>query len=254
LFSDAYLADCDISMLSPKWLFETLNSENFESEMEVCVLVLKWLHFNAKYLNKATLDEIIKSVRVCHLKEYFLRQILLHCPFFEITAEVIDAIVSYQKTGMKSDLLPSEWLIPRKERIRTNSYTGVYLWNAVDLQHESFVALKTYDLLQEEPIFLHYFGVLVMPVIEFKDPIVSVTISTFSCNFPDLLDADKPVNNINCEFLCRFIIGNHIQDQTGLYCDSSITLSCNILGNNTEQDYYKVLEKFSVEFSFKRFE
>ena len=107
--------------------------------------------------------------------------------------------------------------------------------------------------MQEEPVFLHYFGVLAVPVIEFKAPKVTITISTYSCVFPELLDADKPIDNNNCDFMCQFFMDQHIQEQCGLFCDSSITLSCNSLGCKQQQDYFKKLETFTLAFYLIRF-
>ena len=215
---------------------------------------MKWLHIHAEFLNKQTIYRIVKTVRVSQLRVYFLKKMLLQCPFFELNSEKIEEIIAFQTNGTHCEALPREWFLPGRELQDKNPFIEVYRWTTVDLKHAGFFSAKTYDLLQEEPVFLHYFGVLAMPVIEFNEPIVTITVSTCSCIFPDLLAADEPIDSINCDFMCQFIMDQHVQEQRGLFCDSSITLSCNILGRDKEQDYFKKLETFTLAFYFIRFE
>lgn len=255
MFSDdVFVADGDLSMYSPSWLFGLLEKGKFDSEMEICVLVVKWLHLHAEHMNKQTLSRIVKAVRVSRLRVYFLKQILLQCPFFDLTLEKIEEIAAFQNSGIGCESLPGEWLLPEREFLDKNPFIEVYRWTTVDLRTSDFFSFKISALLNKEPLFIHYFGVLAVPTIEFKAPKVTITISTFSCIFPDLLRSDKPVTDINCEFKCQFIMGKQVQEQSGIFCDSSVTLSCNILGRDQEQDFFEQLETFSLVFYFRRFE
>ena len=225
-FSSFYVANCDLKHYSAIWLLEVLEKGKFQSEMESSVLVLEWLHLHADFLNEQTISKIVKAVRVPRLKVYFLEQILMQCSHFDLTPQKINDIISFQNTGIQCESLPSEWFSEREYR-SSNPFNEVYRWTPDELMESDFYPFRIDCSLPEMPVFLHYFGVIAVPTIEFKAPKVIITIKTFACIFPNLshVDFDKPINNINCNFRCQFIIGNTVQEQSGLYSDSSITLS-----------------------------
>jgi hypothetical protein len=106
--------------------------------MEFCVLVMKWLHIHAEFLNQQTIYRIVKTVRVSQLRVYFLKKMLLQCPFFELNSEKIEEIIAFQMNGTHCESLPREWFLPGRELQDKNPFLEVYRWTTVDLKQAGF--------------------------------------------------------------------------------------------------------------------
>ena len=78
-------------------------------------------------MNTKTLQMIMRKVRVCCLKEYYITQVLPQSKYFEVDSQTITAIMDFQKRETESSLLPLEWCLPERHFYECSCET-VQIW------------------------------------------------------------------------------------------------------------------------------
>ena len=231
------------------WLLHKMDDTYYQSEMEVASIVTRWLTIHGDSLKPDTIDTIVKCVRVTSLKEYYITQILPSCEFFNMSKEKIAAVLEYQKNGTESPALPEEWcLTPDYIYQPVCQMVTVLDWTSNDTLKLDFFKKKHPGSIDAPPTFINFLGVIMEPILTFQPPniIVDVTAVFNRIN----------VEKINCEFSCFFRKGDRERKYSGLFSESTVSLSYNIVEwtDHNPFTYFDYMKEMRVLFFVKRFD
>ena len=242
------------------WLLDQIENVALDSEMEIATMVIRWLEVHGDTLNTKTLQMIVRKVRVCRLKEYYITQVLPQSKYFEVNTQQITAILDFQKRGTESSLLPLEWCLPERHFYECSCETVQILdWTFNDPADCDFYKNKHAGTVTDIPKFVTFLGLTLVPKLHFKPPFVTIEVRAVSCNgddaVPFFVDCAHVVKSINCEFSCKFKRSFSVRKYTGIFTDSSVSISFNILGQNDADStfYFDFLGDLSVNFFMKKF-
>ena len=250
------ISTTDIMNHSYVWLLEKINNDYFESEMEIASIIIRWLEFHGESVRPFVIDLVIKSLSVTSLKEYFIKQILPRCTHFDMTKERIAAICNFQSNGTLSPLIHQEWMQPAHDTnpLGFNSdMVHVVNWCPVDMKKYPFFENKHPGVVHESPVFVNFLGVTMVPKLTFHTPNIILKMKAVFCNGND--EKTIQVDKLNCEFAAYFRKGNREQKYSGVFCDSVVSLSFNIMEwkDSDPFAYFEYLKELNVLFSVKRF-
>ena len=240
------------------WLLDQIENVALDSEMEIATMVIRWLEVHGDTLNTKTLQMIVRKVRVCRLKEYYITQVLPQSKYFEVNTQTITAILDFQKRGTESSLLPLEWCLPERHFYECSCETVQILdWTFDDTADCDFYINKHAGTVTDNPKFVTFLGLTLVPKLHFKPPFVTIEVRAVWCTGDDAVpffrDCTHAVKNINCEFSCEFTRGSNVRKYTGIFTDSSVSVSFNMLGQNDCTFFFDYLGDLSMNFSVKKF-
>lgn len=251
------ISNLDLLDHSYLWLLNKIENSYFESEMEVASIIMRFLNIHGESLQPNIIDLVVNCVRVTCLKEYYVTQILPVCEYFKMSKEKISAVLEYQKNGTESPLLPKEWCLPPREIDQSafGEMVSLLNWSPFDTNKQDFIQKKHPGTVDISPIFINFLGVKMVPKLTFHAPNVIVDITAVFCDMNED-ECTLKVEKINCDFVCFIRKGDRERKYSGIFSESSVSLSCNIM-EWTDYDpfkYFEYLKEVSVLIFFKRFD
>ena len=223
--------------------------------MEIAYIVLRYLHIHGKFLQPEVIKSIVKAVRVTKLDEYFITQILPCCDYFNMTNARIEAVMNEMKNIAHnivvepSPLVPPEWLFPKRDMLDMPRSLRIFRLCSDETQQLDFIQNKNVGTVNLDPQFANFFGVVMESSITFNPPNIVVQVKAV---FP-LYSIN--VEKINCDFTCSFSKAERKRKYSGIFSDSVITVSCNILEWQDDNllNFYEHIKDMHVQFDMKRF-
>ena len=243
------------------WLLKHLENSYFESEMEVASIIMRWLNIHGDSLQPHIIDLIVKSLRVTSLKEYFLSQILPYCKYFCMSKQKISAILEYQKNQTPSPFIYDEWMLPQHDtdpQGYDSDLVNVLNWAPCDMKKQEFFRKRHPGTVDISPMFINFLGVKMIPKLTFHAPniIVEVTAEYWLMSDDECMRDLHSVERINCEFSLFFRKGDRERKYSGIFSESTVNLSCNIMDweDSDPFAYFDYLKEMQVLFFVKRFD